>query len=240
MVPVNGTAVHYQRVGEGAPVVLIHGLSGSARWWRPVLPALQPGFSTYIVELPGYGRQRRHPPVPLAGAPVWLRSWAHAVGLRRASWVGHSMGGAVCIHLAARYPEIVDRLVLVDAAGAPGHASLFGYALPLTRALRYMAPSFLPVLAYDALHTGPLTLLRSAGQLMREDVRGLLHDIAAPTLVIWGERDMLVPVTAGRLLHSEIAGSQLVVLPGAGHVPMYDRPGDFNEALVGFLTRNAT
>lgn len=221
-------------------MVLIHGLSGSARWWRPVLPALAPRFTLYLVELPGYGRQRRHAPVPLADTPAWLASWAEAVGLERASWVGHSMGGAICIQLAARYPKIVDRLVLVDAAGVPVTPTMFGYGLPMARAMRYMAPSFVPVLAFDALHAGPLTLLRSLHQLMQEDVRESLRDIAAPTLIIWGEHDMLAPLPVGRLLHREIAGSELVVLPSAGHVPMYDRPEAFNDALIRFLRETSS
>jgi pimeloyl-ACP methyl ester carboxylesterase len=216
--------------------VLLHGLSGSARWWQPVLPTLAPRFTAYLVELPGLGRQRRHGPVALADTPGWLAGWLEEVGLDRASWVGHSMGGALCIRLAAHHPQVVNRLVLVDAAGVPATASLLGYGVPLARALRAMAPSFLPVLTADALRAGPRTLLRSARQLMREDIRPSLASITAPTLIIWGARDSLVPLSVGHLLHGQITDSRLVILPGAGHVPMYDRPGAFNRALLSFLT----
>lgn len=203
------------------------------------MPALAAHFSVHLVELPGYGRQRRHRHVALADTPDWLADWARAAGLEQASWVGHSMGGAVCIQLAVGHAHMVSRLVLVDAAGVPVTSSLLGYGMPLARAVRRMAPSFLPVLARDALHAGPFTLLRSARQLTREDVRSSLHAVSQPTLIMWGERDTLVPLSVGQLLHREIAGSQLVVLPGAGHVPMYDRPEAFSEAVIEFLSVQA-
>ena len=232
-----GQLVRYQVAGEGEPVVLVHGLSGSTRWWARNITALAGKYRVYLVDLPGFGamrRLRRH--FVLAEAASWLAAWMEAVGLGEAYLVGHSMGGYVCLRLAAQRPEALRRLVLVAPAGVPAGRSLFGHLVPLLLAFRPASPSFLPVLVYDAMRTGPATLWRAARDLLAEDVREDLRHIDAPTLLIWGERDPLVPPSIGDLLRREIAGSHLLVLENAGHVPMFDRPQGFNAALLAFFS----
>src|SRR3712207_6805682 len=145
----------------------------------------------------------------LAEAACWLAAWMEAVGLESAHLVGHSMGGYVCVRLAARRPEVVGRLVLVAPAGVPVGRSMFGYLGPLLSALRYATPTFLPVLVYDALRMGPVTLWRAARDLLAEDVRADLQRIETQTLLIWGENDTLVPPTVGGVLREEIMDSQI-------------------------------
>jgi pimeloyl-ACP methyl ester carboxylesterase len=77
-------------------------------------------------------------------------------------------------------------------------------------------------------------------ELTRQDVRPLLASVHVPTLVIWGEHDALVPLSVGELLHAEIEGSRLVVIPGAGHVPMHDDPRSVSDAILEFLASSAT
>jgi pimeloyl-ACP methyl ester carboxylesterase len=233
---VGGHPVRYRVVGEGEPVVLVHGLSGSTRWWARNIAALAVTYRVYLVDLPGFGamrRLRRHFILPEAA--TWLADWMEAVGLGEAHLVGHSMGGYVCLRLAAQRPEAMRRLILVAPAGVPAGRSLFGHLVPLLLAARHAAPSFLPVLAYDAIRTGPVTLWRAARDLLAEDVREDLRSIDAPTLLIWGEKDPLIPPSVGELLRREIPGSHLLVLQNAGHVPMFDRPQEFDAALLAFL-----
>jgi len=223
-------------VGEGEPVVLVHGLSGSTRWWIRNIAALAREYRVYLVDLPGFGAMRRlrHHFV-LAEAAAWLAAWMKAVGLEEAHLGGHSMGGYVCLRLAAQRPEAVRRLVLVAPAGVPARRPLFGHLVPLLLAARHATPSFLPVLAYDAVRTGPVTLWRAARDLLAEDVREDLRSIEAPTLLIWGEKDPLIPPAVGDLLREEIPNSRLLLLQRAGHVPMFDRPQEFDAALLAFL-----
>jgi pimeloyl-ACP methyl ester carboxylesterase len=217
-------------------VVLVHGLSGSTRWWRPVIPALAARYRVYMANLPGFGSfRRRGPLLPLSQAFAWVEAWMRAVGMGRAHLVGHSMGGYIALRVAVSASELVDRLVLVDAAGLPVHASLLGRAPPLVHAGRRLAPTFLPVLAVDALRAGPLTLLRAGRDLLTQDVTPYLPEVAAPTLLIWGAEDVLVPLGHALEMRRTIPRSRLIVLPGAGHVPMYDRPEEFNRVLLSFL-----
>src|SRR5215203_4133076 len=232
-----GHPVRYEVAGAaGEPVVMVHGLSGSTHWWARNLPALARRYRLYLVDLPGFGAMRRlGRQFVLAEAASWLSEWMRAVGLERAHLVGHSMGGYVAIQLAAGLPELMGRLVLVAPAGTPTGRSMLGHLVPLLLTTRYATPAFLPVLVRDALRMGPATLWRAARDLLAEDVREDLRRIEAPTLLVWGERDTLVPPATGDLLRKEIEGSRLLVIEGAGHVPMFDRPEEFDAALLAFL-----
>ena len=235
-VRVGGWPVRYQAAGEGEPVVLVHGLSGSTRWWSRNVQAIAERYRVYLVDLPGFGTMRRsRRRFILAEAAGWLSEWMDAVGLKRAHLVGHSMGGYICLNLAASRPEAVRRLVLVAPAGVPTGRSMVGYLGPLLGAALYARPSFLPVLVRDALRTGPTTLWRAARDLLAEDARLGLRRVEAPTLLIWGERDPLVPPAIGDLLRGEIPDSRLLVLERSAHVPMFDRPEEFDAALLAFL-----
>ena len=235
-VRVSGHPVPYRVVGAGEPVILLHGLSGSTRWWEQNIPGLAPDYELYLVDLPGFGAMRRHPRrFVLTEAAAWLLAWMEAVDLPAAHLVGHSMGGYICLRVAADRPEAVRRLVLVDPAGVPTGRSLLGYAVPALKAARHAAPRFLPVLLPDALRAGPVTLWRATRALLGEDVREHLAAITAPTLLMWGEYDPLVPLEIGYLLRKNIAGSRLLIFRNTGHVPMVERPREFNAALLRFL-----
>src|SRR3712207_6132404 len=118
---VAGDPAYYLVAGEGDPIVFVHGLSGSGRWWMRNVPALSARYQLYLVDLPRFGSMRRQGRFVLAEVASWLSAWIDAVQLRRVHLFGHSMGGLVSIHLAAERPGTVSRLVLVaPAVLAPG------------------------------------------------------------------------------------------------------------------------
>jgi pimeloyl-ACP methyl ester carboxylesterase len=227
--------IAYEVAGAGPPVVLVHGLSGSGRWWRRNIGALTPHRRVYVVDLIGFGASRARHPFALAEAAGYLTRWLDHLELERVSIVGHSMGGLISAELAADAPERIDRLVLVDPAALPLETDLAIHMLNLLHELRYISPSFLPVLLADALRAGPVTLWRATMALMLADLRPKLAQIRARTLVIWGEHDALVPLALARQLAKYLRYEELVVIKGAGHVPMWDRPQAFNRVLMGFL-----
>ncbi len=228
--------VRYQVTGEGEPVILVHGLSGSGRWWVRNIPDLARQYRVYLIDLPGFGTMRRERNLfALSRAADWLAKWMAALDLRRAHFIGHSMGGYICALLAAQRPEMVSRLVLVAPAILPEKHAVFYYLPPLVRGARYLTPSFFPILAYDALRAGPIMLLRAARDLLAQDVHEKVRAINVPTLLIWGENDTLVPLALAPVLHNEIANSRLLVLKRAGHVCMYDRAREFNASVLAFL-----
>jgi pimeloyl-ACP methyl ester carboxylesterase len=231
-----GKRISYEAAGSGDPIVLVHGLSGSTQWWSRNVRALAKRYRVFLVDLPGFGTMRQ--PLrsyPLSKAATWLKAWMEAVGLERAHLVGHSMGAYISIRLAAASPQLVDRLILVTPGGFRMRRSQLGYVLPLLKAIRHTTPAFLPVLARDAVRAGPLALWRAGRELLAEDIEEDLAAVTAPVLLLFGEKDTLVPPSIGPIMRNMISNSQLLVMRGAGHVPMFDRPREFNAAVLAFL-----
>lgn len=233
---VAGKRVSYATVGKGEPLVLVHGLSGSSRWWTPVLPYLAAHYRVYLVDLPGFGTARRsRPRLLVRGAAEWLSAWMQAIGIGSAYIVGHSMGGYISLGLTARSPHLVRGLVLVSPAVIPSRVPLPKHVLALLSEARHLRFRFLPVLLRDALLAGPFSLWQGVSQLMDESAFTYAEAISAPTLLVWGEHDRLVPPALGHILDERLQNSRLLVLRGAGHVPMVDRPETFAEAVMRFL-----
>ena len=233
-VKVGPLTVHYEVAGEGPAVVLIHGLSGSGRWWAYNVPVLAQQYQVYNVDLVGFGRSRGQRLV-LREAAGWFKEWLNTVGITEAHLVGHSMGGYIAMEVAVTWPALVRRLVLVDALVLPIGPGLLRPALGLARAVRYMNLSFLPVLVGDLLRAGPRTMLRATQEVLSADLSDRLGAVQAKTMVIWGEKDTLLDLEFGRKLAERLARACFVCVEGAGHNPMWDRPQRFNELLLDFL-----
>ena len=231
-VDVDGVRVRYRETGAGDPLVLVHGLAGSWRWWRPVVPALAERYRVLVVDLPRFAAFGGFGP---ADAAELLASFLDRLALRRIRLAGHSLGALVAAELAARRPERIHRLALLSPAGVPGRGGLLGQALPLLATLRATGPSLAAAAVRDAATAGPASLLRGARYAVYTDLRRELRAIAAPTLLLWGERDTLVPPRLAEEWRRELRAADVVVVPGAGHVPMFDAPAEVAEALLRFL-----
>ena len=230
-----GPPVVAEDLGSGPPLILLHGLAGSARWWSRNVPALSRTFRVVTIDLPGFGATHRGHRLDLDEVADQLAAIMDQLGLERASVIGHSMGGLIAGGLAAERPERVDRLILVDAAFLSLDRAAGRSVSGSAATLRWTAPSLLPVLIADGLRSGPIRLTDAAMQLLRADWRAKLPMITAPTLVIWGEHDTICPVTIGRGIVAGIPGSRLVVIDGAAHNPMWERPEMFNRQVLDFL-----
>ena len=228
--------VRYQTVGEGEAIVLVHGLSGSTLWWRRNVQDLAQHYKVYLVDLPGFGSaSRKHEHFVLKQAGEWLVDWMDAIGLKQTHLIGHSMGGYICMWIAAHRPDVVLRLVLVDPAFKSQARSVLGYTRPLLGAARYLTPRFFPILAYDSLRAGPVTLLKATRDLIALDVSQEIKMITEPVLLVWGENDTLVPPSLGHMLRDELSNARLLTLQHAAHVAMFDQPQKFNAAVDAFL-----
>ena len=217
-------------------MILLHGLDGSSRWWTPTLRALAPHFRCYALEFVRFDRWRERARVELPRAGTFVAAWLAALELDRAHIIAHSMGGYAACQLAITQPELVDRLVLVAPAILGARLLLAPQVGRLGPFAWTVTPAFLPILVGDSLRTGPLRWLRSAAELRRAELLPL-EQIAAPTLLIWGMHYLLVPADDGPRVRERIAGSRLLTLPGARHVPMSAPPSVMGRSSASWRAR---
>ena len=234
-----GRRLYYRQsglpAGEGRPIVLIHGLSGSRRWWRYNLPALEAVGTVYVVELVGFGSVRRwQRAIGVQEAASLVAAWLDDLKMHGVTLIGHSMGGQISLRVAALRPNRVSRLVLAAASGLL-HRAWWKVAAHLPDAMRRGRLDFVPTILADGARAGLPNLVRSGRDLLSDDVTDLLPTIEQPTLVIWGGQDVLLPPDLGQRLAAGIRQSRLVLLPRAGHVLMVDAAADFNREVLAFL-----
>jgi pimeloyl-ACP methyl ester carboxylesterase len=260
--PVFGGRVALYRAGprNAETVVLVHGLGKmAARDWSTLVPALAERYQVLAIDLPGFGYSDKgnHHYSPDNFARV-LDAAVRRHAPRPFALIGHSMGGAVALAYVAAYPQRVNRLVLVDAAGVL-HRSVYAEFLAragaqraigmdspwfesVVRAIQFRMENF-PVRSDLVLENADVRqrLLRgdpnaiSAFALVEHDFSQSLRAIRAPTLVIWGADDAIAPLRTGQALASAIPRARLVVLEGAGHAPMLQMPSRFNPIVLDEL-----
>jgi pimeloyl-ACP methyl ester carboxylesterase len=215
-------------------LVLVHGFGDSAETWSLVLPRLRGEWRILAPDLAGFGRT----PIPPEGMSFsvltdYLGWFLDAVGAQNIALAGNSLGGAVAIRYAADHPERVDHLFLLDSAGLHGEATIAAVQ-PKTR--EEARQTVLNVSGTNYRHLPRFILddvVRRAQEPARQQYRGsdeptnvlqYLPRIEAPTTIIWGERDGLIPTEHGVRMHEAIEGSELIVLPDTGHVPQLQAP----------------
>ena len=227
-VELDGRRVRYRAIGAGPAVVLVHGLSGSWRWWSAVSDRLAEHRRVYLVDLPRLWRQQS-----ARELAAWLGRWVGAVGLDSVDVVGHSLGGLVAAELAANQPDRVRRLALVAPAGIPCGRGLPNRAVRLMETL-YDVRRQLPTIVGDSVRSGPLGLVHGAVYVSVRDLRAELASVRAPSLLVWGERDRLVPLPVAGEWQRALPDARLVLLP-CGHVPMWEVPDELAVCLLAFL-----
>ncbi len=222
-----------ERAGSGPPLLLLHGLGGSARWWSRNILELAAEHDVHAFDLPAFGESDRHSRFRLDRIPAQIVAEMDRLGIERASVLGHSMGGLIAARIAADWPDRVERLVLVDAAFLSLDRGWWHHGPLLV--LRATQPSLIRTLARDIGRVGPIRLTEATRQLLASDWGELLPRITAPTLVVWGELDSLCPPTVGQAIVERVPGSQLVTIGRAGHNPMWEVPVAFNRVVLDFL-----
>jgi pimeloyl-ACP methyl ester carboxylesterase len=215
--------------------VLVHGLGGSAAWWHDIVPPLARRHRVLIPELPGFGLAPGGAPFRLREGPAVLARLLERLEAGPVSLVGHSLGALVCLGIAARAPESVERLVMIAPPVRTAGPAFRHHALPIARTAAALPIGALARVAAGAVGRSPLAIWRAADELLRADHRTDLASIRVPTLLLWGRRDRIVPPEGARELLRAIPGSSLRLIPAAGHAPMLDQPAAVARELLAFL-----
>jgi 2-hydroxy-6-oxonona-2,4-dienedioate hydrolase len=262
-VDVFGQKIHYLEAGSGPNVILLHGLGADATNWAANTSLLAKSFHVYVPDQIGFGESDK----PLINYRVatlvdFLDGFCKKLGIAKASIVGNSLGGWTAMAFTLTHPDKVEKMVLVDAAGYS--FDRLGQPKPTREMLEALNPSTVAaskavlgiILANKAMATDGLAEQLFTGHLKHNDgytidrfidsilrgedvVDGRLGAIKAPTLVVWGREDALTPLAGGKLMATEIAGAESVILDHCGHVPQLECSGAFNTALLKFLGAGA-
>ena len=254
-----GQKIHYVEAGSGPTVILLHGLGGSSQVWQFNIAALAEKYHVVVPDQIGFGKSDK----PLVNYRIrtyvdFLDQFCKQLGIERASLVGNSMGGWIATAFTAAFPDRVDKLVLVDAAGyAPPKdldtRSFYGLNPTTREGMKVLVAKvfYNKLFLTDAAIDQAIATRLAAGDgytinsITESIIRGedFLDDavktIKRPTLIIWGRQDGLVPLAEGEHFNKDIAGSKLVVFDQCGHMPNVEKPAEFNAAVLKFLGEDA-
>ena len=263
-VDVLGVRLHLRDTGpRTAPaVILLHGFGSSLQTWDEWARDLERDHRVLRYDLPGFGLTGADPSGDYTDARgiAVLVALMDRLGLARASIVGNSMGGRIAWTFAALHPERTEKLVLISPDGFASPGMEYGLApqVPLMmRALPYVLPpsmlraSLVPAYANDTVVTDALfaryrdmmlapgvrsAILRRMGQQKLVDPIPLLRRIAVPVLVMWGDKDGMIPFSNAADYMSALPHSTLAALPGIGHIPQEEAPATVG-IVRAFLSR---
>jgi pimeloyl-ACP methyl ester carboxylesterase len=253
-----GTRVVYVEGGTGTPVIFVHGLGGALLDWEKVLPWFAERYHTIALDQPGFGKSEKRLDYHYSienNAKILLALMDH-LGLKKANLVGNSMGGEVVAYFAIHYPERVDKLALVDAAGAlnlpffpfvPELVWLFGGPIdslsnrsgsndPHTQDPDRVKPNIAQAIYNSDDWWGCRKAWRDElYDIFKLELKPDLRKISAPTLEIWGSKDPLLPFYSKWFFWENIPDCRLLIIPGGDHTSQLSKPKEFEAAIDMFL-----
>ena len=239
---------YQQEKVDAPPVVLIHGAAGNHLSWPPEVRRM-PGFRVYAIDLPGHGKSKAYGGQQNIGDyGERVLGWMEIIGLRRAVFIGHSMGSAIALALAIHHPDHVVGLGLLGAGvRLRVHPTLLESSSSATT--YYRALEMLVTWSFSS-HAAP-RLLNLVGQRMSEtrqsvlygdlmacnefDVMDRVSEVRQPTLVVCGADDTMTPLRYSKYLASAIHNARLEVIPEAGHMVMLEQPQAVTNVMLSFL-----
>ena len=248
-------------------ILLLHGTASSLHTWEGWVKAMSPSWRVVRLDLPGFGLTGPYPSGDYSPAATvdFLERFADAAGLKRFVIAGSSLGGQAAWRYALRRPDRISGLILIDATGYPQNLSTTSAvalqlaAMPIVSELMRWAPiegmvgsSLKDVYVDDSLVT-PELIARYSDLMRRPGNRVSLGDRArsaqpstgweqlpslkVPTLIMWGAQDTWVPLSMGERFKQDIRGSELIVYPNLGHLPMEEDPVTTARDAMAFLRR---
>lgn len=258
----DGVKIYWDSIGSGDPLLLIMGLGATHEWWHRLTPTVSRAFRTIVFDNRGAGRSDVPPgPYTMADMAADAAAVLDAAGAETAHVFGASMGGMIAQELALQYPTRIRRLILgctavgardaVPARKDVGQALVARATMTREEAMRVMIPYiFDPSTPRDRVEAdmrirlsttvtndgyfAQLQAIRTwSGSLSR------LGAVRAPTLIIHGESDQLVPPENSRIIARAIPHASLVMLPRASHLFFTDQPEAAGRAVLSFLQAEA-
>ena len=250
---INELDVHYFTGGHGDPLVVIHGGGDGARAWMKNIAELSENYTVYVPDLPGYGHSQ---PIDgdyyIAEMVEFVDEFTRNLGLKSFHLVGHSLGGGIALNYALKFPHKIVKLVLVSSMclgreialwvrvlSVPSICRTIGKTvIAVMKAVKWLverllAPvEFISPISRTSVHLGSkLTTLKEQATVFADR----LSEIVAPTLVVWGAKDSIVPVSQAYTAAALIPNCQVKVFENCGHSVYKQKVKEFSRLLTRFL-----
>ena len=242
--------INYIVEGEGSPILILHGWGASIDTVRPIINILNNRYKVYALDLPGFGgsSEPKEAIDSFQYAEI-VREFLKEMNIEKATFIGHSFGGKLSIILSSKYPDLFDKLVLIDSAGLIPKRGLKYYTKVYSfKTLKFIyrkmffwiknekrMENFYKKFGSDDYRDSSGVMRQILVKVVNENLRPLLKDIKASTLIIWGDQDDATPVYMAHIMESEIKDSGLVVFEGAGHYAYLDQYNRFTAVINAFL-----
>ncbi len=244
---INGLPINHAVIGEGAPVVMLHGWGAEIKLVYPLAEQLAKlGYRCYIPDLIGFGAS----PEPPTAWTVFdyaesVRGYIEQQGLGRVHLFGHSFGGRLCLILGADYPQSVNKITLADAAGLrPKQPLMSQIRLKTYKTVRdglrriglrsvadQLASAYNKRYGSSDFNAVSGVMRQTFVNVVNQDLRDYAKRIQAPTLLVWGDQDQDTPLSQAHELKQLIPDSGLVVYAGAGHYSYLEKPQQTAQAM---------
>ena len=252
-IDVRGCNVCYYTGGEGDPLIVIHGGGGDASTWLNNIEELAANYKVYAPDLPGYGGSQA-----LVGnyfipeLTEFIEDFSESLGLKDFYLMGHSLGGGVALNYALKFPNRTKKLVLVSSLCLGSEIALWVRVLSLPailrtvgaitmatfRGIKWVVKNLLRGMEFVIPFSPASITIGGSVSTFKQQRMVLAHrfsELMAPTLLIWGARDGVVPVRHAYVAAESIPDCQLKVFEKRGHNVHRDEIGEFSQVLRGFL-----
>ncbi|MBC8589491.1 alpha/beta fold hydrolase [Paratissierella segnis] len=249
-IDIEGLALNYIVEGEGSPAVILHGWGCHIETVMSIVNILKERYKVYCIDLPGFGKSDK--PKDVLGSFDYARivkKFLESMDVKKAVFIGHSFGGKLSIIFGSKYPECVEKIVLIDSAGLiPKRGIKYYFKVYSFKTLRFIykhlffwikddkrMEKFYKKFGSDDYKNSDGIMRRILVKVVNEDLKPILKDIKVPTLLIWGDKDDATPLYMAKIMEKEIEDSGLVILEGTGHYSYLEDYSKFTAVIKSFL-----
>ena len=235
---IDDEVLHYEVLGRGRPLIFVHGWLGSWRYWIPTMQALSAEYRTYALDLWGFGDSGKDASrYNLDAQAGLLARFMDQLGILKAAFIGHALGGAVSVRFARQHPELADRVmgVSMPLRGLAVNARLLNSPPPsVLEWLLGRGPEVEPI-HREAAKADPRAVEACVREVMDTDLRLELAGLRSPYLLVYGEKDPLVAAPEEGWRTGLNGNVHSIGLEESRHFPMLDEAAKFNRLLGDFL-----
>lgn len=248
---INKIEVNFKTAGEGIPVLILHGWGGSSNSWKKIQENLAyRGYKAICPDLPGFGKSQAPKEAwSVSDYMGWVIELTNYLELNEFHLIAHSFGGRIAVKLANKYPEKIKSLILCSPAGIKTKIDAkdgaikalagFGNSIFDSKYLKDFkssARNFFYLFLKRRDYTKAKGMMRETmKKVLEENLFDYLEKINKKTLIVWGERDKLVPIRQAHIFKQKIKNSELAILPKMGHSPHLEAPEELSKVIFQFL-----